>query len=117
MIAFDALVGAIVKRNDALATLHSYSSFDVSDFLQRLLITYICKMLVGGRLRETFPRFCIAVLTGIARILLGNIWHLYSASMPAVQQVLPHLQARHGNLARGTLLFVLEILSKLERES
>ena len=74
-------------------------------------------MLVGGRLRETFPRFCIAVLTGIARILLGNIWHLFSASMPAVQQVLPHLQARHGNLAPGTLLFVLEILSKLERES
>ena len=35
MIAFDALVGAIVKRNDALATtLHSFSSFDVYDLLR-----------------------------------------------------------------------------------
>ena len=31
MIAFDAFVGAIVKRNDALlATLHSFPSFDVN---------------------------------------------------------------------------------------
>ena len=43
MIAFDALVRAIVKRNDALATLHSFSSFDANDYLGRYIFCTDCR--------------------------------------------------------------------------